>query len=61
VQCQDGVMPCGGEGNRRSGVAVAVRLQWFIHMQAPGLRKGLMPLLLHRAWDVAHFTYRANN
>jgi len=36
------VMPCGWEGNRRSGVALAMRhrLQWFIHLQAHGLRKG---------------------
>ena len=35
-------MPCGWEGNRRSGVALAMRhrLQWFIHMRAHGLRKG---------------------
>ena len=29
-------MPCGWEGNRRSGVALRNRLQWFID----GLRKG---------------------
>jgi len=35
-------MPCGWGGNRRSGVALAVRhrLQWFIHLLAHGLRKG---------------------
>jgi len=35
-------MPCGWEGNRMSGVALAVRhrLQWFIHLQAHGLRTG---------------------
>jgi len=35
-------MPCGWEGNRRSGVAMAMRrrLQWFIHLRAHGLRKG---------------------
>ena len=35
-------MPCGWEGNRRSGVALAMRhrLQWFIHLWAQGLRKG---------------------
>jgi len=36
-------MPCGWEGNRRSGVALAMRhrLQWFIHLRAShGLRKG---------------------
>ena len=33
-------MPCGWEGNRRSGVALVMRrrLQWFI--RAYGLRKG---------------------
>ena len=31
-------MPCGWEGNRRSGVAVAMRsiLQSFIHLRADG-------------------------
>jgi len=35
-------MPCGWEGNRKSGVALAMRhrLQWFIHLRARGLRKG---------------------
>ena len=35
-------MPCGWEGNRRSGVALAMRhrLQWFIHLPAQNLRKG---------------------
>jgi len=35
-------MPCGWEGNRRSGVALAIRhrLQWFIHLRAQSLRKG---------------------
>jgi len=34
------VMPCSWEGNRRSGVALAMRhrLQWFIHLRAH--RKG---------------------
>ena len=34
-------MPCGREGNRRSGVALAMghRLQWFIHLRAHGLRQ----------------------
>jgi len=33
------VMPCGWEGNRMSGVALAMRhrLQWFIHLRAHGL------------------------
>jgi len=35
-------MPCGWEGNRWSGVALAMRhrLQWFIHLRAHCLRKG---------------------
>jgi len=37
---QGTVMHCSWEGNRRSGVALAVRygLQWFIHLRAHGLR-----------------------
>jgi len=33
------VMPCGWEGNRRSGVALAMRhrLKWSIHLRAHGL------------------------
>ena len=36
------VTPCGWEGNRRSGVALAMhhRLRWFVHLRAHGLRKG---------------------
>ena len=39
---QRAAMPCGWEGNRRSGVALAMRhrLQWFLHLRAHGLRKG---------------------
>jgi len=35
-------MLCGWEGNRRSGVALAMqhRLHWFIHLRAHGLSKG---------------------
>jgi len=35
-------MPCGWEGKRRFGVALAIRhrLQWFIHPRADGLIKG---------------------
>jgi len=35
-------MPCGWGGNRRCGVALAMRhrLQWFIHLRTHGLRKG---------------------
>ena len=36
---QAAVMPCGWEGNRRSGVALAMRhrLQWFTHLRSHGL------------------------
>ena len=36
------VTPCGWEGNRRSGIALAMhhRLRWFVHQRAHGLRKG---------------------
>ena len=36
---QGAVMPCGWEGNRRSGVALAMRhrLKWFIHLRPHGL------------------------
>ena len=35
-------MPCGWEGYRRSGVALAMRqrLRWFIHLRDHGIRKG---------------------
>ena len=38
----------GWEGNRRSGVAPAMRhrLQWFIYLRAYGPRKGDEPTLL---------------
>ena len=37
---QGAVMPCDWEGNRRSGVALAMlhRLEWFIHLRAHCLR-----------------------
>ena len=40
---QGAVMPCGWEGNRRSGVALAMRhrLQWFIQLRAHGLDKDM--------------------
>jgi len=52
-------MPCGWEGNRRSGVALAMRyrLQWFIHLRAQGLRKGdEHPAYTPQSWGTAHFT-----
>jgi len=35
-------MLCGREGNRRSGIALAMRhrLQWFIHLRAQRLWEG---------------------
>ena len=35
-------MPCGWEGNRKSGVTLAMRhrLRWFIYLRAHGKRKG---------------------
>ena len=35
------LIPYGWEGNRRSGVALAMlrKLEWFIHLRARGLRK----------------------
>ena len=57
------VMPCRWEGNRRSGVALAMRhrLQWFIYLRAQGLRKaderlmgcGTLPYLTARVGFVA--------
>ena len=50
-------MPCGWEGNRRSGIALAIRhrLLWFIHLWGHGIRKGDV----HPASssDLAHFTF----
>jgi len=53
------VMPCGWEGNRRSGVALAMRhrLQWFIYLRAHGPRKGDEPTLL-MGYDTVHHTGR---
>ena len=47
--------PCGWEGNRRSGVALAMRhrLQWFIHLRAHGLDREMStpPTLF---WSMTH-------
>jgi len=39
---QRAVMLCGREGNRRSGITLAMhhRLQWFIHLRAQRLWEG---------------------
>ena len=55
-------MPCGREGNRRSGVALAMchRLQWFSHLRAHGLRKGGRPPHTHCVvWAGARAQQRA--
>jgi len=45
-------MPCGWEGNRRSGVSLAMRhrLQWLIHLRADGLRERDEDLLRARVF-----------
>ena len=52
-------MPCGWEGNRRSGVTLAMhhRLQWFIHLWAHGLRKGdeYPAYTAHGVWHMLPF------
>ena len=47
-------MPCGWEGNRRSGVALAMRhrLQWFIHLRAHSLREMSTPPTLLIVYDI---------
>ena len=49
-------MPCGWEGNRRSGVTLAMRhrLQWFLHMQAYGLDREMStsPMLPRGVWPI---------
>ena len=55
---QGAVMPCCWEGNRRFGVALAMRhrLQWFIHLRIDGLRKGdePPPTLLMMGYDTLY-------
>ena len=49
-------MPCGWEGNRRSGVALAMRhrLQWFFHLQTYGLDRDMStpPTLCCGIWPI---------
>ena len=53
---QGAVMPCGWEGNRRSGVALVMhhRLKWFIHLCAHGLDREMStpPTLSYGEWPV---------
>jgi len=49
-------MPCGWEGNSRSGVALAMRhrLQWFIQLRAHGLDREMStpPMLSRGVWPI---------
>ena len=52
------VMPCDWEGNRRSGVALAMRyrLQWFTHLRDRDLSKGDEHPAYTPRGRMAHFT-----
>jgi len=54
-------MPCGWEGNRRSGVALAMRhgLKLFIHLRAHGLDREMStpPMLSCGEWPNGPFTF----
>ena len=56
-------MPCGREGNRRSGVAVAMRprLQRFIHIWDHGLMEYGTPFLHLLEFNGAVQSYARNN
>jgi len=56
-------MSCGWEGNRRSGVALAMRhrLQWFIHLRTQGLTRTDEPTLLMGYDTVFNFTSHTAN
>jgi len=56
-------MPCGWEGNRRSGVALAMlhRLQWFIHLRAHGLDREMSTPPTLVAYGPFTFTWVALN
>jgi len=52
-------MPCGWEGNRRSGIALLLLLKrhrpkWFIHLRAHGLDKEMStpPTLSCGVWPI---------
>ena len=51
-------MPCGWEGNRRSGVALAMchGLKWFISLRAHGLDREMStpPTLSCGVWPIYH-------
>ena len=50
-------MPCGWEGNRRSGVALAMRhrLQWFIHLRAHGLDREMSTPPMHGTFTYMYY------
>ena len=54
---QRAVMLCGREGNRRSGVALAMhhRLLWFIHLRAQRPPRGRWAPHLRSYWGMVHF------
>ena len=56
---QRAVMLCGREGNRRSGVPLAMRhrLYWFIHLRAQRPRKGGWAPRLRSKLGMIHFTF----
>ena len=54
-------MPCGWEGNRRSGVALAMhhRLQWFILLRDQSLRNGDEHPAYNLSTGMTQFTFYA--
>ena len=57
---QWGVMPCGWEGNRRSGVALAMRQTLVVlHLRAQGMEEAdeHLPTLSCGAWSTVPFTF----
>jgi len=55
------MMPCGWEGNRRSGVTLAMRHRpkWFIHLWTHGLRNEHehFSYTPHGIWQSLHFSW----
>ena len=53
--------PCGWEGNRRSGVTLAMRhrLEWFIHLRAHGLDREMSTPLMLSCGVLTHLTWVA--
>ena len=55
-------MPYGWEGNRRPGVALAMRhrLKWFIHLWAHSLDREMSTLPTLSQWSMAHLSLPVN-